>query len=73
LESLSGIMQNIKLFRASLGETGKGYTDAQLEQLDRELNVLAELLLHLHVAAEVDDHNAAPIMKGKGRTHITYS
>lgn len=64
-------MQNIKTFRASLGESGKEYTDAQLEQLDRELNAFAELLLHFHVAAEVDDHNTAPIMKDKGRTHIT--
>lgn len=65
-------MENIKAFRASLGELRDGYTDAQLEQLDRELDTVAELLLHLYSSATVDDQKAVPIMKGKGRINSTH-
>jgi hypothetical protein len=42
-------MNEIEEFRRSLGPVAKGYTDAQLPQLRRELYAMAELLLDIYL------------------------
>lgn len=66
-------MQNIKIFRALLGEIANEYSDAQLEQIDREINTLAELLLGLYSTIKFDDQQTAPIIKSKGRKHTIHT
>lgn len=65
-------MQNRKTCRASLGKIAQEYSDAQLEQIDREINTLARLLLDLYLSIQFDDRKETPIMESKGREHIIH-
>ena len=42
-------MDEIKEFKKFLGPAAKGYTDAQLRQLRREMYAMAELLLDIYL------------------------
>ena len=75
-------MHDVKGFRIFLGPAGEQYSDAQLEQLEHETDTVAELLLELHFSSKnrprqrgteprIDVGTAPPMMKGKGRKHIT--
>ena len=42
-------MDEIEQFKNFLGPAGKGYTDAQIRQLRREMQAMAELLLDIYL------------------------
>jgi flagellin-like hook-associated protein FlgL len=68
-KNVSKAHPHLKTFRASLGKLANEYSDAQLEQLDREINTLAELLLHLYSSSKFDDQKVMAIIESKGRKH----
>ena len=41
-------MDEIEKFKAFLGSAADGYSDAQVNQLRREMHAMAELLLDIH-------------------------
>ena len=42
-------MDEIEQFKNFLGPAGKGYTDAQIRQLGRQMQAMAELLLDIYL------------------------
>ena len=65
-------MRALQEFRKRLGAFANKYTDAQLEQLQREMEAMAQLLVDLYLADKekgrrLDGESPPRKMGGKGR------
>ena len=53
-------MDEMERFKAFLGSAADGYSDAQLRQLCREMNAMAELLLDIYLHKERNNTQSSP-------------
>jgi hypothetical protein len=50
-------MQNLKHFREALGQVADEYSDSQLEQLQRDIVIMADLLVELFTERTARNHS----------------
>jgi hypothetical protein len=63
-------MDEIQKFKEFLDSAAKGYSDAQLRQLRREMHAMAELLLDIHLSGKqgrkgIDSHRSGAMLKAE--------
>ncbi len=63
-------MDEINEFKKFLGPAAKGYSEAQLQQLRREMYAMAELLLDIYLSGKqgrkgIDSHRSGATLKGE--------